>query len=359
MKFIHCADLHLASPLESRFSPEKARKRRNELFDTFARLADKAEAEGVCAVLIAGDIFDEEKIALSAKKKFIKIVSAHPKTDFLCLSGNHDRSLSQELDLPENLKTFRDEWCKYTYGSVDVYGIELTNENCSALYASLLPDEKRTNIVMMHGQASESRSKYSKDTVVLPLLRDKHIDYLALGHIHSYSQNALDLRGVYAYSGCLEGRGYDEIGEKGYVLLDVSNNGIASAFVPFSRRTIHEYTMDISGIEENYEIERLLDKHLASIDEKDLVRVILNGQLGSRVQIFTQELEEKLNGRFFHASVKDQTTLKIDESEYQNELSLKGEFVRKVLASSLSKEDQARVIRQGLRALEAEEVEER
>ena len=39
-------------------------------------------------------------------------------------------------------------------------------------------------------------------------------------------------------------------------------------------------------------------------------------------------------------------------------MSLKGAFIRKVLASDLSEEDQARVIRQGLRALSGEEVEE-
>ena len=57
MKLIHCADLHLASPMESRLSPEKAKQRRTELYRTFDRIADYGVENGVSAILIAGDIF--------------------------------------------------------------------------------------------------------------------------------------------------------------------------------------------------------------------------------------------------------------------------------------------------------------
>lgn len=359
MKFIHCADLHLASPMESRLSPEKARTRRNELFDAFSRLADRAVREEVSAVLVAGDIFDEKNVPITAKRKFIKIVAAHPQVDFLCISGNHDRSLSADTDLPENLKTFGVDWVKYSYGEVDIYGIESTNENCGAIYEALCPDPARINVVMMHGQIVESRATPTVDTVILPYLKDKGIDYLALGHIHSYVSAPLDDRGVYCYSGCLEGRGYDEIGRKGYVLLDVKDGRIDSTYVPFSERTIHEISLDISDLYENYDIEQILSLHLSDIDEKDLLKVVLEGQVGSHARVFAEDLEEKLNKRFFHARVKDHTTLRIDPADYQNELSLKGEFVRKVLSSDLPQEDKSRIIRQGLRALDGEEVEER
>lgn len=361
MKLIHCADLHLASPLDSRFSAEKARLRKNELFENFSRLADKAVSEKVDAILVAGDIFDEKTVPISAKRRFLKIVSAHPEVDFLCISGNHDRSLSEENNetIPANLKTFGSSWSKYSYEQVDIHGIELTKENCISLYSDLVTDQSKLNIVMMHGQTVESKSAPTKDTIVLPLLKNKHIDYLALGHIHSYACNPLDDRGIYCYSGCLEGRGYDEIGPKGFVLLQIENGAIQNTFVPFAQRTIHEVALDISNLEETYDIERAIDQRLSEIPEKDLVRLILEGTAGEKVQLFTADIEERLKKQFFHGQVKDHTTLYIDETIYQNELSLKGEFVRKVLASNLSENDKARVIRQGLRALDGEEVEER
>jgi hypothetical protein len=117
--------------------------------------------------------------------------------------------------------------------------------------------------------------------------------------------------------------------------------------------------LDISNLEETYDIERAIDQRLSEIPEKDLVRLILEGTAGEKVQLFTADVEQRLKKHFFHGQVKDHTTLYIDDTIYQNELSLKGEFVRKVLASNLSENDKARVIRQGLRALDGEEVEER
>ena len=78
-------------------------------------------------------------------------------------------------------------------------------------------------------------------------MKNKNIDYLALGHIHSFEKEPLDKRGVYCYSGTLEGRGFDECGDKGFVLLDVNDNKITSEFVKFAKRTLHELVYDISG----------------------------------------------------------------------------------------------------------------
>ena len=58
----------------------------------------------------------------------------------------------------------------------------------------------------------------------MSVFKDLNIDYLALGHIHSYKCHKLDKRGVYCYSGCLEGRGFDECGDKGFVLLETEED---------------------------------------------------------------------------------------------------------------------------------------
>jgi fucose 4-O-acetylase-like acetyltransferase len=80
---------------------------------------------------------------------------------------------------------------------------------------------------MLHGQETAGRfvkNKKSADyagSVSLSALRGRGIDYLALGHIHAYKKAPLDSRGIYCYPGCLEGRGFDECGRKGFVLLVV------------------------------------------------------------------------------------------------------------------------------------------
>ena len=47
----------------------------------------------------------------------------------------------------------------------------------------------------MHGQIINSASS-NKKLISLPKLKDKNIDYLALGHIHKYSEMALDEKGI-------------------------------------------------------------------------------------------------------------------------------------------------------------------
>ncbi|MBO7187760.1 MAG: metallophosphoesterase, partial [Clostridia bacterium] len=69
MKIIHTADLHLDSKLNSNFSTDKAKIRRNEILLNFSRLLSDAEKQGVKIVIIAGDLFDEEKITKYAKEE--------------------------------------------------------------------------------------------------------------------------------------------------------------------------------------------------------------------------------------------------------------------------------------------------
>ena len=73
MKLIHCADLHLDSPLEANLPPEKVRGRRAELLSSFAKLVRLADENGVSAILIAGDLFDsidEQNLSTSVRTFF-------------------------------------------------------------------------------------------------------------------------------------------------------------------------------------------------------------------------------------------------------------------------------------------------
>ncbi|MGX8704776.1 MAG: metallophosphoesterase family protein, partial [bacterium] len=68
---------------------------------------------------------------------------------------------------------------------------------------------RHKNIVMLHGDITNLNS------IPLSMLKERNIDYLALGHIHKFQKGKLDDRGIWVYPGCLEGRGFDEEGPKG------------------------------------------------------------------------------------------------------------------------------------------------
>ena len=202
IKLLHCADIHPGSPLAG-LPADMREERRRELRATFGRMADYASEGGFAGILICGDAFDSDRPLKKDKEYFYNIVKLHPSLDFFYLRGNHDVGQSYTESLP-NLKTFGTEWSYYTYGDVVVAGIELCESNRLSMYSTLRLNPAKTNIVMLHGQLSRG---HGDEDIDISKLRCRNIDYLALGHIHSFKSGRLDERGVYAYSGCFEGRG--------------------------------------------------------------------------------------------------------------------------------------------------------
>jgi DNA repair exonuclease SbcCD nuclease subunit len=208
----------------------------------------------------------------------------------------------------------------------------------------------------MHGQESDSDVKDKTEIINLKQLKNKNIDYLALGHIHKYKQEKLDNRGIYCYSGCLEGRGFDECGEKGFVLLDVENGKIQTTFIPCSQRILCEVYVDITGATQTNEIEEKIKEQIKEIPKTSLVKIILTGEveLGSERDI--KYLTQKIKDYFYFVKIYDRPKIKIDYMKWQYDVSLKGEFIRLVLKQDLTDEEKNKIISTGIKALSGEEL---
>lgn len=353
MRIIHCADIHLGSRMEAKLPKEKSDERKAEVRLSFHRMIRYAREEGVKVILLAGDIFDSDRPFKKDKEFFYSAVKNNSDIDFLYLRGNHDsRESYTETDIP-NLLAFTGEWTHYDYDDVVISGIEMDESNAMSLYTTLNLDPERKNIVMLHGQTGSGEGK---DIVNLAKLAGKNIDYLALGHIHSYSEGKIDARGRYAYSGCLEGRGFDEFGEKGFLLLDVSDR-IESRFIPHSCRVIEEASVDISDTGSAYQAYQKVRSTVKG-NAVNLMRINLTGEIGFENDTLAAEVEELLGGDFYFVSVKDKTCRKTDMEELSGDISLRGEFVRTVLGSpDYTEEQKQQIIRAGLKALLYGEVE--
>lgn len=369
MKIIHCADLHLDSKMTANLDKEKAKERKAELLLTFEKMIAYAKAHRVEAILIAGDLFDTKNISAGARNVVKSAVLSNPEMTFYYLKGNHDQDnfLAAEEEIPQNLKLFSKEWTSYILGTgrIILTGLELCKENSGSAYATLTLDATKYNIVMLHGQESETGAKDKVEVINLRSLKNKGIDYLALGHIHAYKTEALDARGVYCYPGCLEGRGFDECGEHGFVVLDIDEeSGKATReFVPVASRNLYEVPVDVTDCMTSGEMrERICEKLFASqpqerMSERSLVKVILTGTLDVECEKDVQYLVKSFENDFYFIKIYDETTLKVDIHQFMTDMSLKGEFVRKVMEAELSEEEKGAIIRYGLQILEKGEVE--
>ena len=208
----------------------------------------------------------------------------------------------------------------------------------------------------MHGQETNVNSKDKAEIINLKQLKNKNIDYLALGHIHSYKQQKLDNWGIYCYSGCLEGRGFDECGEKGFVLLNIEENKINTEFIPFATRTLYEINVDLTGITEINEIEEKIKEQIKNIPSSSLVKIILGGEAEIGITRDIDYICKKFEDYFYYLKIIDKPIIKIDYMKYQNDVSLKGEFIRLVLEQvDLSEEEKSKIISTGIKALSGQE----
>ncbi len=352
MKIIHCADIHLGSKMDSRLPEDKALQRRREVLSAFGRMLDFAKREGVCAILISGDLFDSDRPFKRDKEFFFGAVAKHPDINFYYLKGNHDIKESYNQDSLENLKCFSDEWRSYDLGDITISGIEITAGNSTSLYTSLSLNPARKNIVMLHGMTSTAMGK---DLINTRSLRGNGIDYLALGHIHTAGISPLDERGILAYSGCLEGRGFDECGEKGFLLIDTEKS-FKPVFIKNSVRVIFETDIDISSAENAYEAFEIAKASL-TVSKESLVRINLCGTVSFSDDHLAQTVESYLADYFYFVSVKNKTRIQPNISAAKDEISIKGEFLRLVLSSELSDNDKNEIISLGLSALGGQEWE--
>lgn len=357
MKLIHCADLHLDSRMESGLPAEKARERRLELLRTFTRMVERAGERQVEAILLCGDLFDARTISTRAGTCVMDAIVEHPDIMFYYLQGNHDQNsfTAQNRYLPENLKTFGTGWTSYNQGEVTITGAELSEATEETLMEQLTLDGGRINIVMLHGMATEYGDREQSDTFSLRALRGREIDYLALGHVHHFDTGRLDERGVWCYCGCLEGRGFDECGEKGYVELEIHGGKVRPSFVPFAQRTLHEIPVDITEMMTQEEIQRKIRQELADVPSKDMVKVLLTGRVSPEAEKDPSWVQKWLEDEYYFLKVRDKTTCLIRLEDYQYDVSLKGEFVRLVLASDLTDREKEEILYRGLHALAGEE----
>ena len=351
MKLIHCADLHLDSPMESNLPPAKARERRSELLSAFSGLVELADRGGASAILIAGDLFDSTRTTRKTEQYVLELIAAHPNVYFFYLAGNHDsgHSLSDADDKPQNLLTFGNDWTTYDFGEVLIAGSERPDPE----RLSLPPD--RLNIVLLHGQSRESGTA-ERDVIPFAKYKHRNIDYMALGHLHAYREAELDERGVACYSGCLEGRGFDETGDKGVYLGQLEGGRVSLDFVPLARRRYLTPSLDITGQDPAQALEALIR---ASRPE-DILRISLTGTRDPDNEPNLTALTALASGYFYSASLYDNTTLSQALWARMEEDTLTGLFLR-AMAQRLQEAAPSerplleRAVRFGLAALEGRE----
>ncbi len=406
VKLIHTADLHLDSAFRSRFTKEEAENRRQKQLMAWKELLSFAVEKKIQGILIAGDLFDSPVVSHGTMDFFLSTISEHPEISFFYLRGNHDteNTFRYQENLPKNLFLFSEKGKKYRlndrlllagmeYGTKDisfrenegatqgagqaaeqgveqetVHGAEALskNETESEEESKFLKlKEEDCNILLLHGALYQGTPKgdsfQGEEGIFLKNLEKLPLSYIALGHVHKGGEGKLNNGALWAYPGCLQGRGFDEEGERGFLYLKVEEEKkeIRKEFIPIKQGEFR--ILEIELLEDEGTLACLkkieVEMEKAGISKEDSLRIILKGKKGLEQERNLRYLQLQLQDSVFFLEIQDESELSWNREEAMKEKSLKGEFLRVLAAAdNLSKEEQEEIIALGMGLLQGGEL---
>lgn len=347
MKILHTADWHLDSPFSGR-SPEQRGLLNRALRQIPEKIAELCKRECCDLVLLAGDIFDGEytrsgyEAVYSALEECAVPVFVSP--------GNHDPigpgCVWQEERWPENVHIFRGGMESVAIPALDcrVYGAAFQSMDCEPLLEGFQAQgQERFCIGVLHGDATNANSPCNAMTAAQ--IRDSGLDYLALGHIHKTGMFHAGAT-VCAWPGCPMGRGFDETGERGVYITELTDGECTPRFVALNTLRFQEMT-----VETGENAVEALEAVLPGFGSWDFYRITLEGSGEGKVEeilshfqhipnmtlrdarqepmdIWAVAGEDSLQGHYF-ALLKQ--AMENSDEKTRHQIRLAGEISRKLL----------------------------
>lgn len=319
IKLLHAADFHLDSPF-SNLPVEQAADRRQQQRELLTALPRLCKREHCRLVLLAGDLFDTKQIYRDTIELLRQALEACQVPVFIA-PGNHDPfepdSPYQKYAWPAQVHIFQTPIIQTVeFDDCTVSGAAFCHGAIPSMQGFRAPSDTRTHLMVLHG---ETAGVYA--TATMEEIGVSGLSYLAMGHIHKRSAHRTDSGVTYAWPGCLMGRGFDEIGEKGVYLVQTMPQNTKIRFqrldapryevlniAPEQLKNLpvllpadakrHHYRIYLTGMAEKQNIDALqkkLQPYFASLQIIDHTRVVpsFSEETDSIAALFMQELKER------------------------------------------------------------------
>jgi DNA repair exonuclease SbcCD nuclease subunit len=234
-------------------------------------------------------------------------------------------------------------------------------------------DRRTINLLLFHGSRDGFRP--SEKECVIPFSDEELVEcgftYAAIGHYHSVgviSDNRGWVRG--AYSGCLQGRGLDETGEKYALVGEIEPGGkVSIQTVEVAPRRIVGLEVDVTGAQNDVALSGRIGATMtaAGVRTCDIAHVSLFGSAAAGLEMDVSRLEPA--GACFHFSAdRRRVTPDYDLDALAGESaagSVRSAFVRKMLeleaqaVDDLERKTLRDAVYYGLYALDGRKLEPR
>jgi exonuclease SbcD len=343
IRFIHTSDVHLDTSFSGSGFPSRLGDRKREAIrSTFRRILESAARESADLVLIAGDLFEHDRVTPDTVEFLKQQFESLGSVPVFIAPGNHDPCLRTspycEESWPQNVHIFREE----EFASVELphLGVRVTGFGFNRfqldehLFQKLgvLPGGAR-NLVLAHASdlSGVPDGKSAHGPFSIEEIAGKNVLYCALGHYHQQRpvSNGLDAAQVW-YSGIPEGRAWDEEGLRGYLSGEIHDDGaLVLTSCPSGQFPLATLILDCEGYSSREQIvDAVLQRRGAIFDPRTILRVRLEGAVDPKLDLSTAELEERLAEEVLHVVWENGTVPAIDFDALADERTLCGYYVR-------------------------------
>lgn len=238
MKFLHCADIHIDSPLRglSRGEGVPADEIRRAARAAFENLVALAVDEEVAVVVIAGDLYDGDRddfdTAIYLQRQFARLGEAG--IPVVLVYGNHDAAseITRRLRPPANVHVFPHAApTTVTFDDVGIafhgqsYSKRAVTQDLSLAYPDRVAGYLNVGVLHTCLDGRPGHEPYAPCRV--DALAARGYEYWALGHVHV--RDALQRDGTWiVFPGNIQGRHARETGAKGATLVEYSGEQVRS-----------------------------------------------------------------------------------------------------------------------------------
>ena len=345
IKILHSGDWHLDSPFQGR-TEAQAGALRQELLQIPDKIAALCREENCDLVLLSGDLFD----GAYTQETFRRVSDALQRMEkpVFISPGNHDYlspdSPYEKEVWPENVHIFKRqtiEWVDIPNLDLRVYGAGFQSMDCPGLLQDWKAQGRAVGV--FHGDPTQIHSPYNP--VTKTQVANSGLMYLALGHVHK-GDSFLAGQTLCAWPGCPMGRGWDEEGEKGVLIVTV-DDGVQTQFVPLDTPQFHD--LEINAREG-------LASVLPAVPNDDFYRITLTGE----TELPDLEALQKEFAQFPNLILRDHTRRPVDIWKSLGEDSFEGMYFD-LLKAALKGDEQDETIllaaKISRRLLDGQEVE--
>lgn len=238
--FLAAADLHLGRPIASLPEALQAEARTLGPFGALEALVELARRERVDAVLLAGDVVDDDGAYFEVYGALQRAVRGLEGIPVVAIAGNHDAKVLPRLARAiEGLTLLGEKGSWQTAsiqtrsGGVEILGWSFPDTHCRASpFEAPPPPRAGRRLGLLHGDLDASPSVYAPSTTAD--LRTHAADAWLLGHVHNPSHDRLAGPTPMGYLGSACGLDPSETGPRGAWLVRYGSQGVTLEHRPIA-----------------------------------------------------------------------------------------------------------------------------